>query len=89
MARLNLFSGDLGLYLVFRAGYPIEPAAGLLRRLSTAFPGRDRLHPDYPTFSARFDELPANGREIERKKLSEEPLVPELAWRIYEARAAD
>ncbi len=79
----------LGLYLVARAGYSIAPAAGLLRRLSSAYPGRDRLHPNYPTFSARSGELPEIAREIERKKQAKEPLVPELARRIYTARSTD
>ncbi len=77
----------LGLYLVARAGYPIDAAAGLLRRLSSAYPGRDRLHPNYPTFSARSGELPEIAREIDRKKQAKESLVPELARRIYTARA--
>ncbi len=87
--QMEFEADHLGLYLLARAGYPTGPAAGLLRRLSAAYPGRGRLHRDYPTFSARFDELPAIVREIARKKLSEEPLVPELARRIYAARTAD
>ena len=87
LAKLNLFSGDLGLYLVARAGYPIDAAAGLLRRLSSAYPGRGRLHSNYPTFSARYGELPEIAREIKQKKRAKEPLVPELARRIYTPRA--
>jgi hypothetical protein len=77
----------LGLYLVARAGYPVNEAAGLLRRLSAANPGRDRLHPDYPTFGARFGVLPKIAAEIESKRRANKVLVPDVALPILAARA--
>ena len=85
--QMEYEADHLGLYLVARAGYAIDEAAGLLRRLSAASPGRDRLHPDYPTFSARLGELPEIAAEIESKRRANQALVPDLALPILAVRA--
>lgn len=65
----------LGLHLAARAGFAPERATGLIRRLA-ARPDQGRLHPNYPTFSARLRKLTAFVPDIARASALGGALAP-------------
>jgi beta-barrel assembly-enhancing protease len=66
----------VGLYVMARAGYPIDGAAQFWRRMAVASPGSITMARDHPPTPERFVALNATIAEIEAKEARGEPLVP-------------
>lgn len=68
----------IGLYHVARAGYDIENAAGIWRRMAVESPGSVTQATSHPTTATRFVALEAARDEIYRKRTEGLPLKPEM-----------
>lgn len=68
----------VGLYHVARAGYPIDEAPYLWRRMAAASPSSiDMVGQSHPSSAHRFVALEQTVKEIQEKKAKGLPLVPE------------
>ena len=67
-----------GLYLMRRAGFPIDTAAEYWRRVAAELPGQITLRSDHPTTAERFLALDAAAREIAAQEAAGTPLVPNI-----------
>jgi Zn-dependent protease with chaperone function len=71
----------VGLYVLARAGIPIQDAPKFWRRMAAANPGgisQRGMIASHPATSARFVALEKTVQEIEAKRAAGQPLVPEL-----------
>lgn len=68
----------IGLYHVARAGYDIENAAGIWRRMAVESPSSVSHASSHPTTATRFVALEAARDEIKRKREQGLPLKPEM-----------
>lgn len=68
----------LSLYLLARAGYDIDDAAGFWRRLSTTYPATvlNSYTANHPATAARVAAIEAAVAEIKGKRAAKKPLVP-------------
>jgi len=66
----------IGLYVMARAGYPIDGAAQFWRRMAIAQPGSIAMARDHPPTPERFVALTAAIAEIKAKEARGEPLLP-------------
>lgn len=67
-----------GLYIIARAGHPIENAAAFWRRMAVAFPNAISHASTHPATAERFTRLTAAQGEIAGKRAAGQPLVPNL-----------
>jgi Zn-dependent protease with chaperone function len=71
----------VGLYVLARAGIPIQDAPKFWRRMAAASPGgisQRGMIASHPATSTRFVALEKTIQEIEAKRAAGQPLVPEL-----------
>jgi predicted Zn-dependent protease len=68
----------VGLYIMARANEPVTSSANLWRRMATESPGSIKFASSHPTTVERYVRLEAAAAEIEQKRTTGEPLVPEL-----------
>ncbi len=66
----------VGLYFVARAGYPVEKAPLLWRRLAAAYGGEGEFSSTHPGYAQRIADVTATVREIEAKRARGAPLIP-------------
>lgn len=66
----------VGLYVIARAGYPIDEAANFWRRMAISSPGSITMTSDHPATPERFVALQAAVKEINVKVAQGQPLVP-------------
>ncbi|MFA6019760.1 MAG: M48 family metalloprotease [Rhodospirillales bacterium] len=69
----------VGLYIMARAGYPIDNAADFWRRMAVANPGAINMASSHPATADRFVALEAATKEIKSKMASGQPLTPNEA----------
>jgi beta-barrel assembly-enhancing protease len=67
----------VGLYLTARAGYPVDDAPNVWRRMPMQNPGAIDLATTHPSTPERFLALQATVTEIKRKQVAGEKLLPE------------
>lgn len=67
----------VGLYIMARANQPVTSSANLWRRMATESPGSIKFASSHPTTVERYVRLEAAAAEIEQKRASGQPLVPE------------
>lgn len=75
--QLEIEADYVGLYLVARAGYNLDEAAGLLDRMASAFSDLSRTTPTHPTFGGRYLATTSTLAEIRRKQQAGLPLIPD------------
>jgi len=68
----------VGLYILARAGYPIDDAPNFWRRMATVDPGAINLARTHPTTPFRFVQLEQTVAEIKAKEAQGIELRPEL-----------
>ena len=68
----------IGLYVSARAGYDISGAPDMWRRMSLDHPESIYLTTTHPSNAARFVSMKKTVAEIERKKRTGQPLIPEF-----------
>lgn len=68
----------VGLYLMARADHDVSHAANLWRRMATESPGSIKFATTHPTTAERYVRLERTIQEIEAKRASGAPLLPEL-----------
>ncbi|MGH7502581.1 MAG: M48 family metalloprotease [Longimicrobiales bacterium] len=68
----------VGLYILARAGLPLENAPMLWRHFAQIDPGSIAYASTHPTTAERFVRLEATAKEIERKRAAGQPLLPEM-----------
>lgn len=81
MKYSKTFEGEadhVGLYIADRAGFPIEGAANFWRRMSTANPGAIYTGTTHPTNPERFVAMNTTVLEIEVKKDTGQPVLPNM-----------
>lgn len=61
---IELEADNMAVEILARAGYPVESAADLLRRMARALPRRERPDPSYPSYKARADAVRSMVGEI-------------------------
>ena len=66
----------IGLYVTARAGYDIDQAANVWRRMSIEYPNSITLATSHPTNPERFVALTMAAKEIHAKQAAHQPLVP-------------
>jgi hypothetical protein len=74
--RFEAEADYIGLYVMARAGYPIDDAAQFWRRMAVAAPGTITMARDHPPTPARFVALTEAIAEIKEKEARGLPLVP-------------
>ena len=67
------------LYILRRAGYPLEGAPELWRRMAAEDPRRITIRTSHPTSAERFVAMGTAIEEIRAKEASGQPLVPNLS----------
>jgi hypothetical protein len=78
----------VGLYLMARAGYPIDGAAQFWRRMAIAHPDMITRETSHPATAERFVAIEATVAEIKAKQKAGVPLVPNEARPPAETRQA-
>jgi len=78
----------VGLYLMARAGYPIDGAAQFWRRMAIANPAGITHSSSHPTSAERFVAIEATVAEIKAKQKAGAPLVPNEATPPADTRQA-
>ncbi len=68
----------VGLYILARAGLPLENMPALWRRFATIDPDAIAYASSHPTTAERFVLLEETAKEIEQKRAAGEALLPEL-----------
>lgn len=66
----------VGLYIMARAGFKIEKAAGFWRRMAAAFPSMIESSSSHPLMPARFVAIRKTTREIRLREARGLPLIP-------------
>jgi len=69
----------VGLYIMARAGYNIEVAPQLWRRMAALMPRRTEVMPTHPTPPDRIIAMEKTVAEIKAKQAAGQPLVPDEA----------
>ena len=68
----------VGMYLLARADRPIAKAPDFWRRMAQESPGSIKFATSHPTTAERFVRLESALAEIEQKRATGEPLMPEM-----------
>jgi Zn-dependent protease with chaperone function len=69
----------VGLYFAARAGYDVDKAQRLWRRLAVAYGGEGQFSSTHPSYAQRIADVTATAREIDAKKARGAPLMPDDA----------
>jgi Zn-dependent protease with chaperone function len=67
----------IGMYILARAGYPVQEAAKLWRRMATVNPEGVYNSSTHPTSAERYILLSKTAAEIKQKQQAHQPLLPE------------
>lgn len=68
----------IGMYMAARAGYDIDGAADIWRRMAVECPECITHATTHPNTASRFLQLEATAAEIEAKRLAGEPIMPNV-----------
>lgn len=71
----------VGLYVLARAGHPIANSPDFWRRMAQEAPGSIKFASSHPTTAERFLRLEKTVAEIDQKRASGAPLLPEMKTR--------
>ncbi len=67
----------VGLYFAARAGYDVDKAQLLWRRLAVVYGGDGQFSGTHPSYAERIVDVNATAREIDAKRAKGEPLTPD------------